>query len=192
MSIDALLDVLEREAQAEAARLISEAQRQAGEILARADAEADRRRADGLHRLEQEARRAVARRTAATARGFRAERLQERAAVLERVLAEAERELRTAGADRYDGQLAAMVAATLQFLDGTPAVIHCRPEIAARVEQCRGERTGLTVVPGADAAAGILGEAADGSVVVDNTLPALLRRRAPELAVAVAARLEAT
>lgn len=192
MSIDALLELLERDAHVEAEKLVSAAQERAQEILTRADAETQRRRAAELDRLEEAGRRAVACATAAAARRFRESRLQERARVLEQIFAEADQELRTASADRYQLLVPGLMRATLQFLEGTPAVVCCRPEIAAQVEQLRAERTDVTVRPSGEAAAGILGESADGTVVVDNTLPALLRRQGAELAVAVAARLEAT
>ena len=49
----------------------------------------------------------------------------------------------------------------------------------------------MTAHASGDAAAGILGQSADASVAVDNTLPAMLRRRQAELAIALADRLEA-
>lgn len=191
MSIDSLLEQLERDARAEAATLVSAAEQRAREIVSRADTATRQRRAEALGRLEQAGRLAVACQTAAAARRFRASRLLERAEVLDRIFAEAEGDLRTASADRYQRLLPALMRATLRFLEGVPAAIHCRPEITAAVEQLRAERVDLLVRPSADSAAGILGESADGTVIVDNTLPALLRRRRAELAVAVAARLEA-
>lgn len=192
MSIDSLLAQLERDAQAESAALMSAAQKRAQEILSRADAETLRRRREALSRREEAGRRAVACETAAAARRYRETRLLERARVLDQIFAEAEQDLHTASAERYQRLLPALMRATLRFLEGTPAVVHCRPEITAAVEQLRADRIDVLIRPGADAAAGILGESADGAVMVDNTLPALLRRRRAELAVAVAARLEAT
>lgn len=192
MSIDALLELLERDAQTEAAQLVFEAQQQADAILARAGAELQRRRAEELGRLEEAGRRAVACETATAAQRYRESRLRERAQVLDRVFAEAEAELRTAGADRYRELLPGLMRATLWFLEQTPVVVHCRPEIAAQIEGLRAGHEDVTVRPSGEAAAGVLGESADGAVAVDNTLPALLRRRRAELEVAVAARLEAT
>ena len=192
MSIDALLASLERDAEAEALKLVSAARQQAQEILSLADADSGRRRAEALARLEGEGRRAVACQTAAAARQYREARLRERGRVLERIFTEAERELRTASADRYQRHLASLLRATLQFLEGAPAVVECRPEITAQVVQLCAERADVTVRSSADATAGIRGVSADGSVVVDNTLPALLRRQEAELAVAVLARLETT
>ncbi len=190
MTVDALLELLERDAEAEAAKLLSVAEHRAEDIRSRADAEARSRREEALKLLEEGGRRAVACETAAAARRFRESRLQERAQVLERIFAEAEQELRSASPERYGWLLPELLRETLRFLEGTPSVIHCRPEVAPLLEQMHSDPGALTVSSSAEAAAGILGETADGAVVVDNTLPALLRRRQAELAVAVTLRLE--
>jgi vacuolar-type H+-ATPase subunit E/Vma4 len=69
-------------------------------------------------------------------------------------------------------------------------VLRCRPEAAPVVERLVAGRADVTVEASAEATAGVLGEAADGSVIVDNTLTAWLARRRPELAASLAARLE--
>jgi vacuolar-type H+-ATPase subunit E/Vma4 len=189
--MDALLAALERDASAEAAKLGAEGEQRAQELLTRAEAEAAQRRAKTLGRLAEVGRRSVACETAAAARRYREARLQQRAELLDRIFAEAERYLRVASIDRYQEQLPTLVRTTFQFLEGGPAVLHCRPELAARVELLRGDRADLTVHADPEAAAGILGESGDGAVVVDNTLAALLRRQQADLAVAVAARIEA-
>ncbi len=191
MSIDALLALLERDASAEAAKLISEAELRAQGLLAQAEAGAQRRGAEALDRLREAGRRTVACETAAAARGYRESHLRERALLLDRVFTDAERELRAAAIDRYQGQLPALVDATLRFLEGGPAVLHCRPDVAGPVEQLLKDRADVTVRADADAAAGILGQSADGTIVVNNTFAALLRRQEADLAVAVAARFEA-
>ncbi|HEY9384379.1 MAG TPA: V-type ATP synthase subunit E [Gemmatimonadales bacterium] len=191
MSIDALLERLAREGDAEAAELISAAQQQAHELLGRADSETERRRAEALDRLQQAERRAVEAETAAAARRYREAQMVERAQLLDRIFAEAERELRSVGSDAYQPQLPALLRATLRFLEATPAVMLCRPELAAPLERLCAEHAGVTVRAVADAAPGVLGESADGAVLVDNTLPALLQRCRADLAIAVAAQLEA-
>jgi vacuolar-type H+-ATPase subunit E/Vma4 len=190
-SLDALLDTLERDAAGEAARLISRAEQEAGEIHARAETEQHRRRAEVTGRIEAEGRRQVARAAAAASRRFLESRLRERARVLDRIFSEASLELGTAGPDRYRALLPGLIGETLRFLAGAPAVVTCRPEIAAEVEAALPGESGVTARASSDAAAGILGQSADGSVVVDDTLPAMLRRREAELAIALAVRLEA-
>lgn len=190
-SLDALLEALERDAAAEAAGLASQAEQQATEIRARAVTEQNRRRAEATGRIEAEGRREVARAAAAASRRFLESRLRERARVLDRIFGEAALELGAAGPDRYRALLPGMIGETLRFLVGTPAVLTCRPEIAAEVEAALPGESGVTVHASSDAAAGILGQSAEGGMVVDDTLPALLRRRQAELAIALAVRLEA-
>ena len=190
-SLDALLDTLERDAAGEAARLISRAEQEAGAIHARAETEPRRRRAEVTGRIEAEGRREVARAAAAASRRFLESRLRERARVLDRIFSEAALELGTAGPDRYRALLPGLIGETLRFLAGAPAVVTCRPEIAAEVEAALPAESCVTARASSDAAAGILGQSADGSVVVDDTLPAMLRRRQAELAIALAVRLEA-
>ena len=190
-SLDALLVSLEHDAQGEAARLIAAAEQRARTIQAGALAERDRRRAEVLARVEGEGHRAVACATAAAARRFRDMRLRERAAVLERIFAEAAQELRIALLERYRKLLPRLLRDTTRYLEGTPAVLICRPEIGPLIEAGLPAELALTVEPSTEAAAGLLGRSADGLVVVDNTLPALLRRRQAELTIALVARLEA-
>jgi len=190
-SLDALLVSLEHDAQGEAARLIAAAEQRARTIQAGALAERDRRRAEVLARVEAEGHRAVACATAAAARRFRDMRLRERAAVLERIFAEAAQELRIALLERYRQLLPRLLRDTTRYLEGTPAVLICRPEIGPLIEAGLPAELALTVEPSTEAAAGLLGRSADGLVVVDNTLPALLRRRQAELTIALVARLEA-
>ena len=190
-NLDALLESLEHDAQGEADRLIAAAEQRARTIQAHAVAERDRRRAEVMVRVEAEGRRAVACATAAAARRFRALRLRERAVVLERIFTEAGEELRLAGAERYRRLLPRLMRDTTRYLEGTSAVVICRPEIGPLLEAKGPGEPALTVETGTEAAAGLLGRSADGLVVVDNTLPALLRRRQAELTIALAVRLEA-
>lgn len=190
MSIDALLELLQRGAETEARELVSAAERQAEAIHARAEAEAQRRRAEARERLEQQGRQVVACEIAAWTRRQRGVLLAERARVLEGILVAAEAALGQAGPARYQRMLPALFRETLQFLEGVPAVVTCRPEIEAQLESLAADYPRVSIRPSADAAPGILAEAVDGTVSVDNTLPALLRRRRAELAVALAARLE--
>lgn len=190
-SLDALLESLERDAEGEAAGLISAAEQRARTLRAHARAERDRRRAEVMGQVEAEGRRAVAGATAAAARRFRESRLRDRALVLERIFTEAGQQLRATGAEHYRALLPRLMADTIRYLEGTPAVMICRPEIGPLLEAERSGALDVTVETSTEAAAGLLGRSTDGLVVVDNTLPALLRRRQAELMIALAVRLEA-
>lgn len=191
MSIDALLSQVGRQADAEVNALLAAAEARARAIMAAADTQVASRRERELARLAAERRHAMACATAAAERGHREAWLRERDRVLDWVFAEAEQALAVAPLDRYERSLGTAVDDTLRYLERLPSVLRCRPEAAPLVERLVAERAEVTVEPRAEAGAGILGEAADGSVVVDNTLTAWLAGRRPELAAALAARLEA-
>jgi vacuolar-type H+-ATPase subunit E/Vma4 len=191
VSIDALLALVGRQADDQVSALLAAAEARARAIIAAAEAQVATRRERELARLAGERRHALACATAAAERGHREAWLRERDRVLDRVFADAGQALAVAGLDRYDRILGSAVDDTLRYLEHIPSRLRCRPDAAPLVERLVAGRGGVTVEPAADARAGILGEAADGSVVVDNTLAAWLTRRRPELAAALAARLEA-
>lgn len=190
MSIEALLSHLGRHADAEVNAVLAAGEAKARAIVAAGDAQVATRRERELARVTGASRHAIACATAAAGRRHREAWLRERERVIDQVLAEAGLVLATASLARYQAILEAAVDATLRYLEGLPAVLRCRRDAAPVVERLVAGRTGVTVVPDADVGAGVLGEAADGSVVVDNTLTAWLTRRRPELAAALAARLE--
>jgi vacuolar-type H+-ATPase subunit E/Vma4 len=191
VSIDALLSQVGRQADAEVSALLAAAEARARAIMAAADTQVASRRERELARLAAERRHAMACATAAAERGHREAWLRERDRVLDRVFTEAEQALAVAPLDRYERSLGTAVDDTLRYLERLPSVLRCRPDAAPLVQRLVAGRAEVTVEFGAEARAGILGEAADGSVIVDNTLAAWLARRRPELAAALVARLEA-
>jgi vacuolar-type H+-ATPase subunit E/Vma4 len=190
VTIDALLSLVGRQADAEVSALLAAAEARAHAILAAAEAQVATRRERELARLAGERRHAMACATAAAERGHREAWLRERDRVLDRVFAEAEQALAVARLERYEQSLGPAVDDTLRYLERLPSVLRCRPEAAPVVERLVAGRADVTVKASAEATAGVLGEAADGSVIVDNTLTAWLARRRPELAASLAARLE--
>jgi len=191
VSIDALLTLVGRQADAEAEALLTAAGGRARAIAAAADAELAVRRARELSRLETASRQAIACATAAAERAHRESWLRERDRVLAQVFDGARGILAATPPARYERSLAPAVEAALRYLEGVPAVLRCRPEVAAQLERLVAQRPGVKVVVDASAAAGVLAEASDGSVVIDNTLDARLARSRRRLAIVLAARLEA-
>ncbi|HEU5219971.1 MAG TPA: hypothetical protein VFU23_15025, partial [Gemmatimonadales bacterium] len=64
-------------------------------------------------------------------------------------------------------------------------------DAAPLIEQLLHGRGDVEVRAGGEEAAGVRGEAADGSVVIDNTLPRRLEQRRGALAIELTARIEA-
>jgi vacuolar-type H+-ATPase subunit E/Vma4 len=191
MALEALLTLLEQEARKEAEAIMAHAEAEAIRILARADADVQRRRAFHAERLEAEGRAELGRELAAAAHAHRARFLTARAEGLDRVFTRAAELLRALPAERYRGRLPALAAATLQYLDQADAVVTCRPELVPVVRRASSAWPAATISADPAAAPGLLGRASNGSVLVDNTLPALLSRQRDNLAIDVAARISA-
>lgn len=189
MSIDALLLHLEEDATREAARLRGAADEAAAEIVARAEADAARRRALHLERVAGDRRSAGERQVAAARATARDQFLRVRAALLDRVFARATALLDSTPADRYAANVGALAGDAARYLEGAPAVLECPADAAAALAEAARGLPNITV-RAAPVAAGVTGTSADGRVVVDNSLSALLARRRPELAIGLAARIE--
>lgn len=189
MSIDALLRHLEEDAARESDRLRQEAEGRAAALLARADADAARRRELHLERVAEQRRTAGERQVAAARAQARAQFLAVRAGVLERVFEEAAARLQAMPAARYASILEALAEDAARYLENAPAVLQSPPDAARALAVVVRDRPGVRVEP-ADLAAGVVGRSADGRVMVDNTLAAMLERRRPDLAIALSARIE--
>lgn len=189
MSIDALLLHLEEDATREAARIRSAAAAAAAEIVARAEADAGRRRALHLERVAADRRSAGERQVAAARATARDQFLRVRAALLDRVFARAAVLLDATPAERYAAHVGALARDAARYLEGAPAVLECPEDAATALVQAVHGLADVTV-RAAPVSAGVTGKSADGRVVVDNSLRALLARRRAELAIDLSARIE--
>ena len=186
MSIDALLLHLEEDARREAARLRQEATERAQEIVARAEADAARKRALHLERVAGQRRSASERQVAAARAEARERFLQARMAVLDRVFDAASASLGRMEVARYTGSVAQLAQDAARYLERGPAVLQSPPDAAPAAAAAVRD---LRVEP-ADVPAGVTGRSADGRVVVDNTLVAILARRRADLAIGLGGRIE--
>ncbi len=107
----------------------------------------------------------------------RAEVLSARRALFERVLARAAALTpEVAASPAYLAVLPAHAEEALAYLEGLRPVLRCTPETAAHLAPLVHARADVTLAPADGLPPGVVAEAADGSVRVDNTLPARLRR----------------
>jgi len=189
MSIDALLLHLEGDAGAEATRIRDAAQAAASDIIARAEADMARTRALHLERVGAERRAAGERDVAAARARAREQFLRVRATVLDRVFDRASALLATTSAERYASSVGNLARDAGRYLEGEPALLRCPPDAAAAVREAARDLPDVTVEP-SQVPAGVTGASADGRVLVDNSLPALLARRRADLAIGLAARIE--
>ena len=191
MSIDALLLHLEEDAKGEAARLQGAAEARAAEIVARAEADVARHRALHLERIASERRSAGQRQVAAARAEAREQFLRARATVLDRVFGRASAQLEATAAARYAASVGHLARDAAQYLEGASARLRCPSDAARALGDAVRDLPDVTVEPAA-VAAGVTGVSADGRVLVDNSLPALLARQLADLAIALAARIEGT
>jgi vacuolar-type H+-ATPase subunit E/Vma4 len=187
--LDSLLAELDRAARAEADQLLADAETRARAVEARARAEVERQRASRLAQVEAETRRALEREVAQSVHRRRVEVLEARARTLEKIFSEAARRLERLVISRYRSELAALVTATLDHLDGVRPALVCPVDAEAEVRLLLAGRTDVVVETSPAAFAGILGRSADGTTIVDNTFVGRLAQRRPDLAIGLAARL---
>jgi vacuolar-type H+-ATPase subunit E/Vma4 len=190
VSLETLLAQLTDTAEQEADGLLKSARERALVIDRESEERISRRRSTEGARLEDEQRRAVARETAAAEQEHLRSVLQERVQVLDRILERAKTRLGSMSAPQYAAAIPKLVGSSLEYLEGLPVIVQCRPDAEPLVRQLCGDFPEVQVQPDSTAPAGIRAESADGRVLVDNTLPALLTRRRDELSVMLAARLE--
>jgi vacuolar-type H+-ATPase subunit E/Vma4 len=189
MSLDALLRHLEDEAERNAARLRDEAESRAADILARAEADAARARTLHLDQVAAERRTEFERRVAATRAEARAGLLAVRARVLDRIFGQAAASLERLPAREYEGVMGRLVTDAARYLEGEPAILRAPADAAAAIQRTVGRESGLTVESAA-MPAGVTACTSDGRVLVDNTMPAILARLRPDLAIGLVSRIE--
>lgn len=192
MALDALLSALKLEAD-----------RTVEQLLASARDEAARHRADAAERVERRCAEAIASREAelkattevARVRAQRAAAVrvvQARDVFLERVFRTTEDALaRALDSPDYATAPGGLVAEALAYVSGIPVVVRCRTSLAEKVRVAVQHSPDVSVVPDDTVPPGVLVEATDGSVIVDNTVGARLRRMRPSLSIEVLERIGA-
>lgn len=196
MGVEAIVRVIEAEAEAEARRLVEEARRAAEERVARAEAAVEAAVAAAAERLEGELRTELVR----TVNAARRRRLETEAAALttavEAVVERARAELTAVAAatdppdrDRWRAALRRWLEAALA-VTGTPATVRTRPADAALLAESPtpgADGVELVVDPSLPPGCRVAGP--EGRVEVEATLPVRLDRAQERCAEAVARAL---
>jgi vacuolar-type H+-ATPase subunit E/Vma4 len=191
----ALPDLIAR-LEEEALSRVEAIHREADEKVRAIEKDAERAVADAMSRhLEHEhaGRRAARERELTGARrNARARELEAQHALLARVAARARALLpQTAQSSAYRAVLPRHLDEALSFLQGLHPRVRCQAAFAAVLEPAIDEREGARLVIDESVGPGIVAESADGSVIVDNTLTARLRRVETGLAADLVRRLSA-
>ena len=160
----ARVDAIRREADAEVLAIEAETERAVAEITAnRLEHGRVERRPAGQRALAEARQRA------------RARELEARQAQIARILARSRALIpEVAQSPLYMSTLPAHVREALSFLDGLQPRVRCHTALVPVVQAAIGEHPGATVLIDETVGPGIVAEAADGSVTVDNTLAARL------------------
>ncbi|HEV8353563.1 MAG TPA: V-type ATP synthase subunit E [bacterium] len=183
-----LIAILEKEAAAEAERILADARSQAEEIAADARAEADGIRETARRRAEAERKAAQTRALSAAQLKASSLVLHAKDAAIAEVFERAHRDLARRAQDRnsYPRLLRALIKEASAELSGR-LIIEVNPSDADAARQAARE-LGLDaeVKPSAEVSGGVVVSTTDGRFVVQNTLASRLERVKPTLATEVA------
>ena len=190
MALSDLVSRLEQEAQSRVQAIEQDAEVEVRAIEAATEQAVSRIATDHIDR-ERAARRAMQERELALARReARGRELEARRAQLTRIL-DLARSLapEAAASPAYAAVLPAHLREALSFLDGLRPRVRCQAAVAAVLQDTIDRHPGAALVIDESVGPGIVAEAADESVIVDNTLVARLARAEPELAIQLLRKL---
>jgi vacuolar-type H+-ATPase subunit E/Vma4 len=192
MALTDLIEVLRREAEAEAAAILAAAEAEAEAIRKRTAADLAARRA-ALEAELDEARRSAVELALSTARlGARRGVLEARERLLDRVFQAARAGFAEAlEREEYHQALPDQLAEALGCLGDRPGTLRCHPAVHRPIEELLGARRGIRLLPDASAGAGFRLASDDGAVEIDATLEDRLIRLETRVRQEVLARLEA-
>jgi vacuolar-type H+-ATPase subunit E/Vma4 len=190
MALPDLVARLERDAQQRITDLRANTQAQVSALAAQAAAVRDAQRDSELRRRRAVRRARLELELAQARQRARADQLHAQHALLVKIFQRAGEQLAAvATSPEYVNALPSHVKEALQFVEGQDVTVRCPPALVRDVRRAVEGRPGVTVVEDAQAPPGILVSTTDGTVVVDNTLPARLKRLVPRLAVELLAQV---
>ena len=190
MALSDLMRRLEEEAEDQVRAIEQHAANQVAEIEATSVRDADAARSRYLEE-KRAARQRLRERELVRARGeAHARELEARRRQLARILDRA-RALapEIGGSTVYRNALPRHAEVALSYLEGVRSRVRCRAEYAPILRPVVAGHQGVELAIDDTIGPGVIAEAADGSVVVDNTLAARLVRIEPRLAIELARRL---
>ncbi len=192
MPLDHLLAALERDATAQAERLVAEARATADRLTSAAVEAIECRRGETLGAHEREQRAVVQAALSAARRGARGDVLEARERLLDRVFAAARTALPQALAHpAYRAALPERLAAALACVEeGGEAAVRVPAALAADVRTAVSGNGLMTVRVDHAAGSGFRLATADGTLEVDDTLETRLDTQRPRLARDVLRQLE--
>jgi vacuolar-type H+-ATPase subunit E/Vma4 len=172
VALEHLIAALEKEAEAHRAAELAAAREEAARVEAEEMRRVGRMREEALQELRLRLQQDTDQLVAGQRRQSRQEVLLARHRLLERIRHRAlELMPETVRSQAYLGRLPEELADALSYLAGSKAIVRCSPPLAAAIRPRVAERPQLTLEEDSDLAPGFQVAAADGSVLVDRTLP---------------------
>jgi len=191
MPLAELISALERDAGAAAEAELRQAREATERMHLATQADIAQRTAGAVTAHEAALRREAEKALVVSRREAQRKMLEARHQLLERVFVAARTMLpATRAQPGYAAALGKDVRDVLDCLGERGVVLRCAPDDAAAVRALDTGRADLVIEPDPAIAAGVLGLAADGSVVVDRSLASRLEMMRPRLAIEVVRRLE--
>jgi vacuolar-type H+-ATPase subunit E/Vma4 len=190
MALPDLISRLEHEAQDRARAIQEKADAEVRAIEAATEQAVARIMARQFDRERAERDRVHQRELAMARRQARANELEARRAQIARVLKRARTLLlEIAASPAYVGAVASHVEEALSFLEGLQPRVRCQAAFAPLLQEPIARHEGAQLVIDESIGPGFVAEAADGSVVVDDTLAERLARAETRLTMALARKL---
>lgn len=190
MALDHLIQVLQREAEAEIAAIELAARTEAETIRARTETDLTAQREKVLAERDERRRVIVEQALAAARRGARRSVLEARERLLGRVLAAArERFPAMLEAAEYRAGLPPQVVESLECLGDRAGTLRCHPGLQQELERLVGARPGVSIVPDPAIGSGFKLVSDDGAMMIDATLEDRLTRLEIRIRQTVAAEL---
>jgi len=190
LGLDELLGRLERDADARVAAIEARARAEVATIDAAAAQASSQARGQKLAGLRADRRAHLDRELAKARHGARRDRLGAEHALLDRVMVRAGTLLPELESDEaYLSTIPERLAEALRFVEGRAARVRCRPALAPALRGGLEGRADVTIEELATMPPGFSVVATDGSVEVDDTLPARLERLRPRLLIELLAEV---
>lgn len=190
MALDHLIQVLQREAEAEIAAIELAARTEAETIRARTETDLTAQREKVLAERDERRRVIVEQALAAARRGARRSVLEARERLLGRVLAAArERFPEMLEAAEYRAGLPPQVVESLECLGDRAGTLRCHPGLQQELERLVGARPGVSIVLDPAIGSGFKLVSDDGAMMIDATLEDRLTRLEIRIRQTVAAEL---
>jgi vacuolar-type H+-ATPase subunit E/Vma4 len=190
MALDALLAALTQEADRAVEQVLASAHEEAARLRAEAEEQLERRSADAVTAREAELKGSVEVERARAQRASAVRVVRAREACLDRLFGAAGQALeRALDSPDYAAAPGALTSEALEFFAGVPVVVRCRTSLVDRVREMSESSRVSSVVPDDTLDHGVVVEAVDKSVIVDNTVGARLRRLRPALSIELLRRI---